>query len=98
MGEFAILADKILTGELPKITIGAILGLAALGIFLLVYKGRIRLEWICWGTRHIYRWLRCKIADKPHYPGYIAMTNPDGSGGSSLVQCRICGKRYHLTH
>ena len=96
MGEFAKMAGEILFAVFPQSDWGKLLGLAILGIFVLVYKGRIRVEWICHGTRYIYRWLRCKIADKPHYPGYIGMVNPDGSGGSSFVQCRICGKRYHL--
>lgn len=99
MGEFAILADKILTGELPKITIGAILGLAALGIFLLVYKGRIRLEWIGsaviltgQGVRRAYRWWNCKYRGQHHYRPFGSLVNPSGPIHTVRV-CTVCQHR-----
>ena len=94
MGEFATMAGEILFAVLPQSDWGKLLGLVIVGFFILVVTGKFPLEWIGRGTRHIYRWLRCKIMDRHYY----IMTNQgrpvvfeDGSSGI-LRECRICGK------
>ena len=94
MGEFATMAGEILSAVLPASDVGKLLWLVIVGWFSLVLTGRFRLEWIGRGSRHIYRWLRCKIARR-HY--YIMMNQgrpvmfEDGVSGI-LRECRICGK------
>ena len=97
MGEFATMAGEILSAVLPASDVGKLLWLVIVGWFSLVLTGRFRLEWIGRGTRHVYRWLRCKIADK-HYVGYVGVVNQDDSCVRRFSQCRICGKRYHQVH
>ena len=94
MCEFATVASEILFAILPDSDIGKILGLLIIVWLVFVVTGKFRLEWLAFGSRHVYRWLRCKIADK-HYVGYVGVVNPDDSYVRRFSQCRICGKRYH---
>ena len=96
MGEFATMAGEILFAVFPKSDWGKLLGLAIVGFFILVVTGKFPLEWIGRGTRHIYRWLRCKIADRHYYiaiNGGVPVMLEDGVVGR-LSECRICGKNY----
>ena len=94
MGEFATMAGEILSTVLPKSDVGKILWLLIIGGFALVLAGRFKLEWICSGVKHIFRWLRCKVRDKHHFDHTVKRTNVLDFFGPYVrrSECRICGK------
>ena len=94
MGEFATMAGEILFAVFPQSDWGKLLGLAILGFFILVITGKFPPEWIGHGTRHVYRWLRCKVRDKHHFDHTVKRTNVLDLFGPYVrrSECRICGK------
>ena len=60
----------------------------------LILAGLSKLEWLGTGSRHIYRWLRCKIRDKHYWQQVGTSGGMDYETGRRLgtFVCRICGK------
>ena len=95
MNEFAKLAAEILSAVLPDSDLGKVVVLLLILLFLLIALGRLRLEWIGKGIRHIFRWLRCKTRDKHLYQidGIIGWLDPRTGITRGRFVCTICGKR-----
>ena len=93
MNEFVKAATNILGAVLPNSDAGKLIALLIVAGFLLVMTGRFKLEWISHGTRHIYRWLRCKIRNRHHYhlDGIGWMDLNTGRSHGTYV-CGVCNK------
>ncbi len=93
MGDTIKIALEILSEILPDSDIGKLGGLLLFSIFVLILFGRIKLEWMAYWLRHIFRWLRCKIRGKHLY--FL-----DGTGRTDLwtgltsgtFVCAVCGR------
>lgn len=86
---------KLITTELiklfPENDLGKLAVFALIALLILTVTGRFKLEWIGEGTRHIYRWLRCKASDRHHFN----VTNPTTAFyglDHKRLRCKICGK------
>ena len=60
----------------------------------LTLASRFKLEWIGTGSRHIYRWLQCKIRDKHYWQqvGNIGWVDYETGRRTGAFVCCICGK------
>ena len=94
MDEFFRIAIEILKAVLPDSDFGKLLALLLCGLFALILFGRVKLEWLGHGIRHIFRWLRCKLRDKHlyHQAGLISWLDPDTGRQRGRFVCRVCGK------
>ena len=92
MGELAKIAIQIISDSLPDSDIAKLVALVIFCTFLLMLFGRIKLEWIAYALRHIYRWLRCKIFRKHRYrlQGIGSTNLATGSVRGTFI-CAICG-------
>ena len=91
--DFANEIAKLMKELSPAGIVGTIIVLVVLLVYPLILSGRFRLEWICLGTRHVYRWLRCKTLDRHHYRLTSGLIQESGGGGH--FYCPICGKSYY---
>lgn len=93
MGEIVKMVTEILSTVLPDSDLGKVVTLLMVLLFFLILSGRLRLEWIGSGVRHIYRWFRCKVRDKHLYHlngiGWVDINT--GRQRGTFV-CNICGK------
>ena len=95
---FQIIVAVLLVTVMPDSTAGRIAALLLLVFFRLIDTGRFKLEWIgtciVWigtGSRHAFRWLRCKIRDKHYWeaPLYFSTSAP----APRYRTCCLCRKR-----
>ena len=93
MNEFVKAVIEILGAVLPNSDAGKLIALLIVAGFLLVLAGRLKLKWISLGTRHIYRWLRCKIRDKHYYYlDGVGWTDLNTGRSRGTYVCAVCSK------
>lgn len=93
MGETTKIVLEILSEILPDSDTGKLVGLLLFSIFVLILFGRIKLEWMAYGLRHIFRWLRCKIRGKHRYfLDGIGHTDFRTGRTSGTFVCAVCGR------
>ena len=93
MNEFFKLAVELLAAVMPDSDAGKLGTFLILAFLVLTATGRFKLEWIGTGSRHVFRWLRCKVRDKHHWqPQYGVHVSINGEPKRPTV-CLICGKR-----
>ena len=93
MNEFVKAVIDILGAVLPSGDLGRVLTLLALVFLVLVMTDRFKLKWIGHGTRHIYRWLRCKISDEHYYYlDGIGWTDLNTGRSRGTYVCAVCSK------
>ena len=77
---------------LPNADWAKIVGLLVIGFVILVATGRFQLEWIGQLSRHIVRWLRCKIRNRHYWRSLDVAIIIDGPPRERHYRCQICGK------
>ena len=98
MGDVAKAIIEVMAFLMPDSALGKIVGALLVLFAVFVVTGKFKLEWIGYGARHIFRWLRCKIRDNHCWrlatTGAIDLNT--GRVRGTFV-CSICGKVTTIT-
>ena len=88
MGELVV---EILSEVLPD---SDWLKVAALAVGVVIVK--CQLEWIGWGVRYVFRWVRCYVLKTHHY---VLSTNKSEMHDQLMTgtrQCSVCLNTEHI--
>ena len=83
---------------LPESDLGKIAWLLIVGFFVLVHKGRFKLEWIGSATLYIWRrFIKCPLGKHSYRQAGIGHADLFRGGGiTAHYKCRYCGKQDYF--